>query len=282
MLVEYNGSIGAKWNKFSQPEQDPFKFRVIYQNIFERLSPFKENLSGKTIIDAGCGNGSFIVELLKKLPSVFLPERIIGFDLSDTNIENSKDNINNYTSRKYGTNKPNIDLFTQNIASNWNIPAESADYTISTMVLMALPDSILSSAVKNIHTSLKPGGASYITIMHPETVITRSDRYKEKNIEYGKPSQITYLSSSGSELQHYHRSVDYYVDLLTKEGFSVNCANLPTSKQFEVIEKNISKIPDLDKESGNNNVGSYLQQLKKQIYDRGQDPSFLFLEALKV
>lgn len=76
--------------------------------------------------------------------------------------------------------------------------------------------------------------------------------------------------------------MDYYVDLLTKEGFSVNCANLPTSKQFEVIEKNISKIPDLDKETHNNRVGSYLQQLKKQIYDRGQDPSFLFLEALKV
>jgi predicted RNA methylase len=79
MLVEYNGSIGAKWNKFSQPEQDPFKFRVIYQNIFERLSPFKENLSGKTIIDAGCGNGYFIVELMKKLPSVFFARKNYRF-----------------------------------------------------------------------------------------------------------------------------------------------------------------------------------------------------------
>ena len=134
-LVE---SFGDEGDFIRQYLLSPLLFRLL------------ENLRGKKILDAGCGQGYLCRMLVKKGAFV-------------TGIEPA-DKWFSYAQQREKKESLGI-LYIQDDLSTWNPTPESFDIVIANMVLMDIPDFI--SALQNCIKALKKEGKLLFSILHP-------------------------------------------------------------------------------------------------------------------
>jgi 2-polyprenyl-3-methyl-5-hydroxy-6-metoxy-1,4-benzoquinol methylase len=108
------------------------------------------DVSGKTILDAGCGQG-YLARMLAKKNAIV------------TGIEPAEKLLNYAITREH-TEKLGITYVCDDL-SIWKAPASQFDFVVSNMVLMDIPD--YQNAIKTCISALKSGGVFIFSILHP-------------------------------------------------------------------------------------------------------------------
>lgn len=153
-------------------------------------------ISGKKILDAGCGEGFISRELTRR------GAKVVGADLSkkllklaqNEEIENSLGIVYYHTSLE--------DLS--------HFPSEEFDMVIANLVLHDLET--LEETISEFNRVLKRNGELVISLLHPS--IRRENYFQKGWYEFEWGGKYKTLAS-------YHRTISDYITALTKEGFLV-------------------------------------------------------------
>lgn len=135
----YAQSFGFQWNLYAKTQLDSHTGRPISRNRLFETTRWPEDLSGQTILEAGCGAGRFTEVLLA------CGARVYSFDYSVAVDANARNNAQH----------PNLHLFQADI---FNIPARPAsfDKVLCLGVLQHTPDP--ERALKSLARYVRPGG----------------------------------------------------------------------------------------------------------------------------
>lgn len=133
--------FGDEWSKFSEFSEE--EIESIGAEYFDLLSEFKIDLTGKLVLDAGCGSGRWSKALLK-----FNPKYIVAMDPSSA-VFVAKKNLSEFD---------NCSVIKSDIA---HVPLdnESVDFIMSIGVLHHIPD--MKEALKMLTSKLKSDGILY-------------------------------------------------------------------------------------------------------------------------
>ncbi len=131
----------------------------IQQKFYGCGSPIPLELSGRTVLDLGCGSGRDVY-LMSKL--VGPQGRVIGVDMTEEQLEVAKKHIDSQTDR-FGYSTPNVEFHLGCIENlrELDIADESVDVVISNCVINLSPHK--RRVFSEIFRVLKPGGELYFS-----------------------------------------------------------------------------------------------------------------------
>lgn len=150
--------IERLWNYYSKNNsfKENYFTKMVGEDLLARSQNIVGNLNNKKIVDFGCGPG-FLLDHLKKLR--IKPKKYIGLDTSENSLNIIKRKKTDFEKKTY--NLKNL----QDIALEKNI-----DLCFLLEVVEHLDDYQLSSTMKSIFTTLKPGGILILTTPNNETL----------------------------------------------------------------------------------------------------------------
>lgn len=203
------------WNERNRGEGEPYKKFILDSLILELARP----LSGKIILEQGCGNG----HLAKKIAQEN-PEKMILLDFFQSNLEFSKENLKD--------NAGHFEYVQSDLNEKLDLPANSIDLVIASMVLTEIEN--LENAVGETWRILKPNGIYIFTIIHPcycfkKYLIEKISGVNDKKItptrsyfEKGKSDFILGLETHEIiKAPHYNRTIQEYIDALLASKFTI-------------------------------------------------------------
>lgn len=187
------------------------------QANFPALMRVVGNITGKVVLDFGCGNGRF-TNRLESLKA----EKVIGVDISPSMIDLAKQEDSN-SHVEYHANPDNSLSF---LADN------SIDVVMANLVFMMSPSKEeVSKAMKEIHRVLKPGGTFAFLITHPAFIERGAHDYRNEFDEpfnyrvEGKPYKFILRKADGTEVDEdfydYHYMLSTYLNTTIKSGFNL-------------------------------------------------------------
>ena len=151
-----NDSSTECWSKcWSEVSDEWFKDEQIhaFRNYF--ILPFTlqqlGNVSGKMILDIGCGEGGYSRELARKGAIV------TAIDCAE--------NVINYSKLKAADEQLKISHYIRNSNDLYGVSDNTFDIVLSSMMLMDCED--LNGTVSEISRVLKSGGKLFVSILHP-------------------------------------------------------------------------------------------------------------------
>jgi SAM-dependent methyltransferase len=121
------------------------------KNFFDQFAVAPEELTGKTVLDAGCGCGRLTRALGK------IGARVVGVDIAS-----SVDRI-----YEYCRTEPEVDIVQADVVS-LPFPNDTFDYISCKLTLCYVPDP--EAAFKNLAKLMKPGGRIFISLPDNENV----------------------------------------------------------------------------------------------------------------
>ena len=174
------------------------------------------NLSGKYVLDLGCGSGSNLISLKNNGANGG-----VGIDFCEEQI--------NYARKK---NIMSFDLIIGDINDSSLVRKEKFDVVISVFVISFIEN--LDNFFDIINQNLKPGGSAIISTDHPNRKIC--DRYMAKN----KNSRLRYWNIPNEisiPYVHYLHSFDEIYNAINRSGLAVD----------EVLEPKVLPMDKIDK-----------------------------------
>ena len=190
------------------------------------------DVTGKIVLDFGCGNGRF-TSRLEPLGAA----KVIGVDISPSMIDLAKQ-VNPNSHVEYHANPDNSLSFLAN---------DSVDVVMANLVFMMLPSrEEVAKAMKEIHRVLKPGGSFAYLITHPAFIERGAHDYRNEfdgpfnyTVE-GKPYKFILRKADGTEIDEdfydYHYMLSTYLNTTINSGFNL-CHVEEVSYSDEVIKK---------------------------------------------
>ncbi|HEU4322486.1 MAG TPA: methyltransferase domain-containing protein [Roseiflexaceae bacterium] len=163
---------------------------------------------GQRVLDLGCGDGRFGLELLDLGAVLYLGLEGAGrmVALADKHLEG----------------RPGRVLLQQ--VEDWDYPPEAFDLVVSRLALHYVAD--LSALCKQIYRTLKPGGRLVFSVEHP--VITSCDRSWPADTPRQEWTVDDYFITGervtrwlGSTVRKYHRTVEDHFAALQSAGLAV-------------------------------------------------------------
>lgn len=200
MTVSNDDNI-KKWSTVPPDELENFgdgdfgRLQMLNPAIFQLVG----NVSGKKILDAGCGNG-YLSRMLAKKDAL-----VVGIEPGETMYQYA---IEKETSESLGIKYYKEDL------SQLTCFHEEFDIVIANMVFMDIPD--YQAAVKNCINSLKKGGIFIYSLLHPCFPGFENDWQKMKKVEI-----TDYFTESSIEAHYGHvfsRPLQNYINLTNDYG----------------------------------------------------------------
>jgi len=179
-------------------------------NIIEKpvLLEMIGNVTGKRILDLGCGDAEIGVELLQQGGTSYL-----GVEGSENMTLAAAEILAETTGQVMHSSM-----------EEWQPKPEQYDLVISRFALHYLAD--LSSVFKKVHDSLAPGGKFIFSVQHP--VLTSSAKSAEGSGRRSDWVVDDYFNAGervepwiGKKVIKYHRTVEEYFQLLLAAGFMV-------------------------------------------------------------
>ncbi len=146
--------IKSDWNSMAQAyeefnnAEDSYSYNIEWPCIRELLP----DLKGKTVVDLGCGTGIFTFLLEQNNPST-----ITGIDLSEEMLQIAKD--------KAKENKSCARFVLYDAARCANVIEKPVDFIFSSTTSHYIED--LGQLFSNVSRSLKEGGESVFSVIHP-------------------------------------------------------------------------------------------------------------------
>lgn len=187
------------------------------QTNFPALMRVVGDITGKAVLDFGCGNGRF-TSRLKSLGA----KKVIGVDISPSMINLAKQgDLNSHV--EYHANPDNSLSF---LANN------SVDVVMANLVFMMSPSrEEIAKAMKEIHRVLKQGGTFAYLITHPAFIERGAHDYRNEfngSFNYtveGKPYKFILRKADGTEVDEdfydYHYMLSTYLNTTINSGFSL-------------------------------------------------------------
>ncbi len=185
-----------KWSTVTREELESFgdgdfgRTEMLNPTIFQLVG----DVSGKTVLDAGCGNGYLSRMLAKKDAAV------VGVEPGETMYQ--------FATETEEKNKLGIEYFKEDL-SQLNRFQEEFDIVIANMVFMDIPD--YQSAIKNCISSLKKGGVLIYSLLHPCFPGFENDWQKLRRVEIKD-----YFNETNIEAQYgqvFFRPLQNYINL---------------------------------------------------------------------
>lgn len=156
-----------------------------------------DDVKGKKVLDAGCGEGILSRELARK------GTKVTGVDLSNELIEFAK--------QEEEREPLGIKYFKSSLVSMSYLKDGEFDSVISSLVLHDLEP--LDNVLREIYRVLKNGGKFYISLVHPMT--KRDEKYFEKSWrEFDWGGEYPTLAS-------FHRTISDYINSFIRVGFKL-------------------------------------------------------------
>lgn len=190
--------------------------------LYELLGEIK----GKTILDLGCGDANFGVELLEKGA-----EGYVG-------VEGSKKMFNEASQHLKGK-KASVYHST---LEDWSFTNNELDLVVSRLVFHYIRD--LHKIFKGIYHTLKDNGKFVFSVQHPLSLCSfegASSSGKRTNWivdDYFSMGERT-ESWIGEDVVKYHRTIEEYFQLLKQAGFKVTDIRegMPKQENFQQKEE---------------------------------------------
>lgn len=197
---------------------------VINPVVFEFLG----DLEGKTVLDAGCGNGYLSRKIAETAKKVF------GVDLTERLIELAKQR----------DNPQNIDFSLGNL-EKLHFPENTFDVILCNMVLMDVER--LQFVIKELSRVLKAAGILVISLTHPcfENPPRTYSVFEDKNgkkIRIGRMIQKYYdtglvidenqVVDNGEPYQHYHYMISDYLNAFSASNLCLEKTSEPNGNEI--------------------------------------------------
>ena len=191
----------------------------IYQPVVEELLG---NVSGKRVLDAGCGDGNYSRKLASRGAIV------TGIDGSSKMISIAKGR-----STKTTVNYKIVDL-----TKELPFPDGYYDVVLAIMVLMDLPR--IDVTISEFARVLSDKGFLLLSITHPcffssEWVTSEKGQNLHKAISDYLNPKVEELNFWGKPL-HFHRPLSHYFDILTENGFCIDVFKEPVPSEEALNE----------------------------------------------
>jgi len=184
------------------------------------------DLKGKIVLEAGCGDGFYISNLLKKNP-----KKIIGIDISKWLLEYAKKSIK---SQK-------VEFYQMDLRKKLNFKDDFFDVVVSYNVLQEIKD--ISTPLKEMTRVLKPRGKMVISVVHPLYhlfVLGKETSGKDplENLKrYPKMEPIHSMAIEGFEdFVVYRRPISAYINEIVKNPLKI------IQMREVLVEKKVAKI----------------------------------------
>lgn len=208
------------WNKAAAvycSRQD--ELVAIYKPVVEQLMG---NVSGKHVLDAGCGDGTY-------------SRKLVSWGAIVIGIDGSTEMISIAESLPM---QPNLKYRVLDLTEKLPFSDASFDVVLANMVIMDIPR--IDVAIPEFSRLLTEEGILVFSITHP--CFFSSDWDTDANGEKLFKRISDYLTPKVEELNfwgktlHYHRPLSHYFDVLSQSGFCVDRFKEPTPTD-EMIEK---------------------------------------------
>ena len=191
------------------------------------------------VLDLGCGDGAFGLELLKKGAQSYL-----GLEGSQNMYQKALINLQQLPQLPQlhqlhqSTQSPRLSY--QVILTNieeWDYPAEMFDLVVSRLVLHYIDD--LESLFQKVRSTLKKGGKFVFSVEHPVNVACNTDDRSGWTVADYFRSGRRVSTWLGQERVTYHRTIEEYFSILQKAGFEVASLreSKPERENFSTEEK---------------------------------------------
>jgi ubiquinone/menaquinone biosynthesis C-methylase UbiE len=192
---------------------------LIYQpDLYELIG----DISGKQVLDAGCGDGSSSRKL------VSLGAVVTGIDGSHKMISAAKELLS----------PPRLNYKIADLMEQLPFPDSCYDVVLANMVLMDIPK--IDMAISEFSRILRKDGILVFSITHP--CFFCSDWIAGENGEYLYKAISDYLIPRIEELNfwgktvHFHRPLSQYFDVLSRNDFCVDAFREPMPSDEAVRE----------------------------------------------
>jgi len=162
------------------------------------------DLSGKSVLDAGCGSGHFCMYAQKHHAA-----KIMGIDFSQVMIDEAKKNC------------PTVQFYCADL-STFNLNKEPVDVIICALVIGHIEN--ISKVFSNFSALLKPGGYLILTDFHPILTLQNAKR----TFKNPQTQEI-------AEIKHYLHRLDEIKSLLESLGFRIELIQEPQWKAVPVV-----------------------------------------------
>ena len=220
----------ADWFDENQGDEGDLWHRtLIYPGIMKVIC----QVSGREILDVGCGNGS-LVRILARMGN-----RVTGVDGSAPIIEHAKarEAKNPLGAIYHASHAANLSIFT----------ADSFDLVTTSMALMDMPDA--AGAIKEMGRVVRRSGRCVMLFSHPcfdiprasswqtewgfghkPVISLRLERYREVFSEW-----LRWSMTEDYEMLAYHRPLSWYFRAIREAGLAVTMLDepAPTSEFLE-------------------------------------------------
>ena len=233
------------WNNFSTqwikwvetPDDNDYRSNIIMPFTLKSLG----NVSGKTLLDIGCGEGGYSRALAKSGAIV------TAVDCSEAHID--------YAVKKATDEGLSITHLLRNSCDLEGIADGSFDIVLSSMMLMDCED--FDGTVKEIARVLKPNGRVFASVMHPcfngEKMYVKGKRLGKRILvveDYYNPTIWSAPMGKGKgqpEVLFRHRTLEDYVKTFTKHGLRLTDLHepIPDKEQVKLSHRfeRLTRIP---------------------------------------
>lgn len=208
-------AMGDEWFELAQTGESRIYF------IMPNMLNFMGEVTGKRILDLGCGEGGYSRELAKrgaKLVSVDCSKRAIEYAAALADKENLR-----------------IEHFVRNSNDLFDIESEQFDIVLCSMMLMDCED--FDGTLQEIVRVLKPNGRLFASVLHPcfdgnhDTGIGRQGAGIERQVvvmNYFEPKEWEAPLWKGTiPVIWRHRTMEEYVKSFIKAGLTIVDLNEP-------------------------------------------------------
>jgi ubiquinone/menaquinone biosynthesis C-methylase UbiE len=209
------------FEKYRELRKNDYNYNnLVEQPAMKKLLP---DLSGKTVLDLGCGYGNNCIDFIKRGA-----ERVVGIDISSKMID---------TAKKENAHI-NIEYIQMDI-NEINRLTQKFDLIYSSLAFHYVED--YKKLLRDIRLLLKDEGALLYSQEHPCTTAPKKgcvwtkDEFGNKlysnlsDYMYSGKRQITWFDE---ELEKYHRPMSEIINILVQENF--------------IIKKVVEPVPDED------------------------------------
>ena len=179
-----------------------------------------QEMSGRKVLDLGCGYG-YYTDYFQSIGA-----DVIGVDGSANMIDIARSRYENCTFDKC------------DITEDFPYENESFDLIFCNQVLMDVEN--IEKVFSECYRVLKPDGVFYYSIVHP--AFYDSEWVKDKKgFCYGKTissyiEPYSFTNEFWGKTEHFHRSLSYYLNTATEQGFTLKHVEEPVS--FDGVTKN--------------------------------------------
>jgi SAM-dependent methyltransferase len=168
------------------------------------------DVSGKTVLELGCGGGNIGIALAKR------GARVTGVDISEAQLQ-----IARQKAQEQGVTVHYIESAIETLDFT---PFASLDLVISVCALQYVPD--LAEIFKKVHAALRPSGTFIFSTDDPifSSVAAKflwNDSASQQSYFYDGPETWKWEDSDDFSFTTYRHPIDFYMNALSAAGFTL-------------------------------------------------------------